>query len=80
MRTDHTATAVTITGVNGEAYSADKLREAVAASKTTPVELQTRSGDVLKTVKIDYRGGHRYPKLERIAGKPAYLDDILTAR
>ncbi|HEY7798024.1 MAG TPA: hypothetical protein VIA80_04620 [Hyphomonadaceae bacterium] len=73
-------TAVTITGVNGEAYSVDRLREAVATSRTTPVELQTRSGDVLKTVKLDYRGGHRYPKLERIAGKPAYIDDILAAR
>jgi predicted metalloprotease with PDZ domain len=73
-------TAVTITGVNGAAYSPDGLREAVATSKTTPVELQTRSGDVLKTVKLDYRGGHRYPKLERIVGKPAYIDDILAAR
>ncbi len=73
-------TAVTITGVSGEAFSSERLREAVAKSKTTPIELQTRIGDVLKTVKIDYRGGHRYPKLERIAGRPAYIDEILKAR
>jgi predicted metalloprotease with PDZ domain len=72
--------AVTITGVNGEIYSAERLREAVAKSKTIPVQLQTRSGDVLETVNIDYRGGHRYPTLERIPGRPASIDSIIAAR
>jgi hypothetical protein len=31
-------------------------------------------------VRLDYAGGHRYPTLERIPGKPAYIDAILAAR
>jgi hypothetical protein len=44
------------------------------------VELLVKSGETLKTVKLAYAGGHRYPRLERIAGTPAYIDDILAAR
>jgi len=74
-------TSLTITGVNGQAFSADRLRAAVAATKAgTPVELLIRTGETFKTIRLDYRGGHRYPRLERIAGKPAYIDDILAAR
>jgi predicted metalloprotease with PDZ domain len=74
-------TSLTITGVNGQAFSADRLRAAVAATKDgTPVDLLIRVGEMFRTVRIDYRGGHRYPRLERIAGKPAYLDDILAPR
>jgi len=74
-------TSLTITGVNGQAFSADRLRTAVAATKTGGVvDLLIRFGETFRTVRIDYRGGHRYPRLERIAGKPAYIDDILAAR
>ncbi|MEY4784429.1 MAG: hypothetical protein RIR41_2364 [Pseudomonadota bacterium] len=73
-------TSLTITGVNGQTFTTDRLKAAVAASKDKPVELLVKSGEALKTVKLDYNGGHRYPRLERIAGKPAYIDDILAAR
>jgi len=73
-------TSLTITGVNGLPYSPDRLRAAVAASVNQPVELLVRFQDEFKTIRLDYKGGHRYPKLERIAGKPAYLDDILAPR
>jgi predicted metalloprotease with PDZ domain len=75
-------TASVITGVNDESFNAERLRAAVAAAKGNgpPVELLIKTGDVFKTVKIDYRGGLRYPNLERIANKPAYIDDILKAR
>jgi predicted metalloprotease with PDZ domain len=73
-------TAAVITGVNGETFSGEKLKAAVAASKTTPVELQIRIGETLKTVTLDYRGGHRYPKLERVPGTQGRIDEILTAR
>ena len=52
----------------------------MAASKDKPVDVLVKSGEALKTVKLDYNGGHRYPRLERIAGKQAYIDDILAAR
>jgi len=74
-------TSLTITGVNGQAFSADRLKAAVAGTKSgTPVDLLIRAGETFKTVRLDYRGGHRYPRLERIANKPAYIDDILAAR
>jgi predicted metalloprotease with PDZ domain len=75
-------TAVTITGVNGATFTVDRLKAAVAATKggAGKVDLQIRLGDAIETVRIDYAGGHRYPKLERIQGKPAYIDDILRAR
>jgi len=75
-------TAGIVTGVNGEAFSPDRLRAAVAASRGNgpAVELLVKTGEIIKTVKLDYKGGLRYPSLERIPNKPAYLDDILKAR
>jgi predicted metalloprotease with PDZ domain len=73
-------TAVTITGVNGEAFSADKLRAAAGMSKNKPVELLYRQGDTFKTIKLDYNGGHKYPNLERITGKPDLISGIYAAR
>jgi len=73
-------TSLTITGVNGQSYSPERLRAAVAASINQPVDLLIRFQDEFRTVRLDYNGGHRYPRLERIAGKPALIDDILAAR
>lgn len=73
-------TSLTITGVNGQPYSSDRLRAAVAASTDKPVDLLIRFPDAFRTVRLDYSGGHRYPRLERIPGKPAYIDDILAPR
>ncbi len=70
-----------IISVNGVAYAPDRLKEAVAATaRGGDVECVIKSGDRVRTVRFDYRGGLRYPHLERISGAPARLDDILTAR
>ncbi len=74
------AVGTRIIAVNGMAFDADRLKAAVAASKTTPVELLVRTGERFRTVKLDYKGGHRYPRLERIANTPDRLGDIITAR
>jgi predicted metalloprotease with PDZ domain len=73
----------TIVATNGEAYDADKLKDAIkAAAKpgSAPIELLIRTGDRYKTVKLDYHGGLRYPKLEKVGPGPATLDAILAAR
>jgi len=72
----------TIVAVNGQAYDKDVLEDAVKANKDgkAPIELMLKEFDRYRTVKIDYRGGLRYPHLERIEGKPDYLTPILTAR
>jgi hypothetical protein len=54
---------------------------AVAATKTGgKLELLVKTPDAYKTVTIAYTGGARYPKLERIPGAPARLDDIFAAK
>lgn len=77
------AQGLTVVAVNGEAYDGDKLKAAVTAAakpENPVVELLLKDGSRYKSVKIDYRGGLRYPRLEKIAGVPTRLDDILTPR
>ena len=71
-----------LVAVNDRAASAEVLREAVTAAKsgTTPITLIIRNGDRFRTVSFDYRGGLRYPRLERIEGTPDRIGDILSAR
>lgn len=68
--------------INGTAFSVDAVREAVREAKaaTTPMTLLTQIDDGLTSHTIDYHDGPRYPHLERIAGTPAYLDNITTPR
>jgi predicted metalloprotease with PDZ domain len=71
-----------IMAVNGDAYTSDNLKDAITAAKgtSTPIELVVKDKDTFRTVRIDYHEGLRYPHLEREAGVPARLDDILAAR
>lgn len=69
-----------VLAVNGIAYTADELKEAITAAKDgRGVELLFQRGDKFQTVKIDYRGGLRYPWLERAAPgtAPTGLDLLL---
>ncbi|WP_028007290.1 M61 family metallopeptidase [Solimonas flava] len=77
------AVGVQIVAVNGFAYEADELKDAVrraAAPGAAPIELLVRDGDRYRTVKLDYHGGLRYPHLQRLKGTPARLDAILAPR
>jgi hypothetical protein len=67
-----------ITAVNGRKYSADVLHEEIAAKR--PLELSVEQGTWVGTVHLDYRDGERYPHLERIAGAPDVMSDILRPR
>ena len=71
-----------IIAVNARSYDADDLKDTVTAAKTTPapIQLLIKRGDLYETVTINYRGGLRYPHLERVAGTPALLDDLLSPR
>jgi predicted metalloprotease with PDZ domain len=53
--------------VNGRQFDPAALREAVqlTATSTMPLELLIQSGQYYKTYRVDYRGGERYPHLER---------------
>ena len=71
-----------LVAVNARAFNAEVLRDAIAAAKdgNAPVELLVRHGEWYRTIRIDYRGGLRYPRLERIAGTPDRLGAILAPR
>jgi len=72
-----------IMAVGGTAYSADGLKQAIRlARQGGGVELLVKRGDRYQSIRIDYRGGLRWPWLERTAPgtAPTGLDQLLTAR
>jgi predicted metalloprotease with PDZ domain len=71
-----------ILAVNGAAYSADILKDAIrsAHSAKSPIELIIKTGDRFMVANVDYHDGLRYPHLEREPSEPARLDDIVAAR
>jgi predicted metalloprotease with PDZ domain len=69
-----------ILAVNGIGYDQDVLKKAITAAKDgAPLELLFQRGDRFQTVKIDYKGGLRFPWLERAAPgtAPTGLDLLL---
>jgi predicted metalloprotease with PDZ domain len=70
-----------IIAVNGLAYEDDysEMADAIKLAKTNkaPIELLVQDDKHFRTLHIDYHDGLRYPHLERVAGKPALLDDLL---
>ncbi len=76
------AQGVKIVAVNGTAYDPDILKDAITAAKTSgaPIELIVQDQTQFRVVRIDWRGGLRYPHLVRDPAQPARLDDILTPR
>lgn len=71
-----------IVAVNGVSYDPDRLKNAIKDAKQSGagIELLVKNADRYSTVRFDYHDGLRYPRLERIQGVPARLDDILTPR
>jgi predicted metalloprotease with PDZ domain len=71
-----------IIAVDGQIFSSDALQEAIKSAKgsTEPIHLLVEVGTEVKPFNIDYHDGERYPVLERVAGTPAYLDDITKPR
>jgi predicted metalloprotease with PDZ domain len=76
------ATGQQVAAVNGAAYTSQRLKTAVVDNEKGehPITLLIRDGERYRTVTLDYRGGLRYPRLERDPSKPARLDDILRSR
>jgi predicted metalloprotease with PDZ domain len=68
--------------VNGRHYSAEVLRDALRAGKssTGPLELLVENTDYFKTYALDYHGGERYPHLVRDESKPDLLSEIYKAK
>lgn len=67
-----------IIAVNGKVFSADEMREAVVAAKSSsePIHLIVQSESYIKPYDIDYHEGEKYPVLQRVDGVPDLLDEI----
>lgn len=71
-----------LVAVGDRVASAEALREAVTAAKTSrdPIVLVVKRGDEFRTVSFDYHEGLRYPRLVRIEGTRDRLADIFAPR
>jgi predicted metalloprotease with PDZ domain len=65
-----------ITEVSGKPFTPQALKDAVAASGTSPVQLTVANGVQTQAYSIDYHGGLRYPHLQRAPNRPDVLDEI----
>ena len=71
-----------IQAVNGTAYSGDVLKAAIVAAQTSkePIKLLVKNGARYREVSIDYHGGPRYPRLQKIGTGDTGLDKLLMPR
>ena len=68
-----------IVAVNDIGYSDDGFKDALKKAKGTsePIEFIVSNDNHFRTLKIDYHGGEKYPRLERDNSVPDLLGDIL---
>jgi len=71
-----------IVAVNGRNFSMDAIKDAIkaAAGKGPTPQLLIHDGDVYKTVALDWHGGLRYPRLEKVGKGQGTLDALLAPR
>lgn len=70
-----------IVAVNGRAFKADLLSDAVAATANKqPLELLVKNGDVYRTLTISYTDGLRYPILQKISAGEGGIDRLLAPK
>ncbi|RVT38888.1 M61 family metallopeptidase [Sphingobium algorifonticola] len=71
-----------VLAVNGREFSGDAFKEALTAAKDVkrPVELIVRHEKTFRTIKLDYSGGLRYPRLEKTGEGEGNLDQLLKPR
>ncbi|MFZ2987566.1 M61 family metallopeptidase, partial [Ideonella sp.] len=76
------APGMSLLAVNDRAYRAERLSAAVSANTqgAAPIRLLLRDGDHFFSASLDWRGGLRYPKLERLAEQADRLGAIYKAR
>ncbi len=71
-----------ILAVNSRTFDSDALKQAIksAAGKGRAVELLIKAGDLYRTVALDWHGGLRYPRLEKVGKGEGTLDALLAPR
>jgi predicted metalloprotease with PDZ domain len=68
-----------VVAVNGRAFTPSLLRAAIkgAVGNGPAIEFIVENTGYYKVIRLDYHDGEKYPTLERVAGTPARLDDIV---
>jgi predicted metalloprotease with PDZ domain len=75
------APASKVLAVNGRRLNREVLRAAVHATKAKPdIELLVESSEFFRTLRLSYKGGNRFPTLERNPSRPDLLSAILSPR
>jgi predicted metalloprotease with PDZ domain len=71
-----------LVAIDGRNFDGDSLKRAIkAAAGSGPApELLIHDGDVYRTVKLDWHGGLRYPRLEKVGKGEGTLDALLAPR
>ncbi|HVI04797.1 MAG TPA: peptidase M61 [Sphingomicrobium sp.] len=71
-----------IVAVDGRKFDPDALKRAIkaAAAGGPAPELLIHDGDVYRTVRLDWHGGLRYPRLEKVGKGEGTLDALLAPR
>ena len=72
----------TLVAVNGRRWSPKVLRRAITEAKDSkePMRLLVENAEFFREVSVEYRGGERYPHLERVEGQADLLSEILKPR
>jgi predicted metalloprotease with PDZ domain len=71
-----------ITAINGRTWSRDVLNEEIAAAvhSKAPLEMTAAQGEDVRTFRVDYHGGPRFPHLKRKAARADLLAAILAPK
>jgi predicted metalloprotease with PDZ domain len=71
-----------ILAVNGREFSGDSIKDAITAAKgtTVPVKLLVKSGDLYRTVDLNWHEGLKYPRLVKTVKGEGTLDRLLAPR
>ena len=71
-----------IVAVNGLPYTDDVMKDAVTAAKggTAPIRLTLKNEFRVRDVLVQWNGGHRYPRFEKVGKGDGALDRLLAPR
>jgi hypothetical protein len=79
--TANLAPGMKVVAVNSRTYNPERSEEAIESSaQAGGLDLLVNSSDYYETSHLNYRGGLRYPHLERDSAKPDLLSQILRPR
>ena len=71
-----------VQAVSGEVFTPERIKAAILAAKGNkePIRLTVRQGTLLREIPVDYHGGPRYPRLEKVGTGDGGLDRLLMPR